>query len=166
MAWLDDGPVWLDIGCGSGGLLITAAEYGFAAIGLDSRLQAVERITALGYQALLGDLCDFRVTDPVAVISLADVLEHVPYPRAALAQVRQALQPQGLVLVSCPNLDCGSWRKSTADGANPYWGEIEHYHNFSRTSLMRLLAEEGFIPLDFTISTRYRSCMEIIARRV
>ena len=26
---------------------------------------------------------------------------------------------------------------------------------------MRLLVEEGFIPLDYTISTRYRSCMEM-----
>jgi hypothetical protein len=31
---------------------------------------------------------------------------------------------------------------------------------------MRLLAEEGFIPLDYSISTRYKSCMELLARRV
>jgi SAM-dependent methyltransferase len=163
--WLTDGTVWMDIGCGSGGLVITAAEYGFTALGLDTRCQAVERITGMGYLASLGDLSELSVSDPVDVISLADVLEHVPFPREALARVRSALRPEGLLLVSCPNLDCGSWRRSTVDGTNLYWGEIEHLHNFSRTSLMRLLAEEGFVSLEYSVSTRYRSCMEVIARR-
>jgi 2-polyprenyl-3-methyl-5-hydroxy-6-metoxy-1,4-benzoquinol methylase len=165
-AWLSDGLVWLDIGCGGGGLVITAAEYGFVAIGLDSRLQAVEGLKGLGYSALEGDLMKLEVTDPVQVISLADVLEHVPFPRAALKRVHAALVPGGLLVVSCPNLDSGSWRKSNADGNNPYWAELEHHHNFSRASLMRLLAQEGFHPVDFSISLRYKSCMEIVARRV
>ena len=164
-AWMGESMVWLDVGCGAGGLVITAAEYGFSAIGLDSRLQAVERIEALGYSAVVGDLTELQVTDPVSVISLADVLEHVPFPREALKRVHAALIPGGLVMVSCPNLDSGSWRKANADGINPYWSELEHHHNFSRASLMRLLAQEGFIPVDYSISTRYKSCMEVIARR-
>ena len=164
-AWAVDEAVWLDIGCGGGGLVITAAEYGFTAIGLDTRSAAVEHLRELGYSAEVGDLAALDVSDPVQVISLADVLEHVPYPRNALKRVYSALRPQGLVMISCPNLDCGSWRKSNAGGANPYWSEIEHHHNFSRASLMRLLAEEGFQPLSYHVSTRYKSCMEIIARR-
>ena len=163
--WMGDSMVWLDVGCGAGGLVITAAEYGFSAIGLDSRVQAVERIEALGYSAVVGDLMELHVTDPVMVISLADVLEHVPFPREALKRVHSALIPGGLVMISCPNLDSGSWRKANAEGVNPYWSELEHHHNFSRASLMRLLAEEGFIPVDYSISTRYKSCMEVIARR-
>jgi len=165
-AWAVDDAIWLDIGCGSGGLVVTAAEYGFATIGLDTRSAAVEHLKEMGYSAEVGDLSDLEVSDPVQVISLADVLEHVPYPRLALQRVHAALKPDGLVVISCPNLDCGSWRKSTADGVNPYWAEIEHHHNFSRASLMRLLAEEGFQPLSYHISARYKSCMEVIARRV
>jgi 2-polyprenyl-3-methyl-5-hydroxy-6-metoxy-1,4-benzoquinol methylase len=165
-AWLSDSTVWLDIGCGSGGLVTTAAEYGFSAIGVDSREQAVAGLEALGYSAAVGDLMELVVSDPVQVISLADVLEHVPFPRQALQRVHAALAPGGLVMISCPNLDSGSWRKSNAEGLNPYWAELEHHHNFSRASLMRLLAEEGFIPVDYSISTRYKSCMELIARRV
>ena len=163
--WMGDDMVWLDVGCGAGGLIITAAEYGFTAIGIDSRSQAVERIEALGYNAVVGDLMKLTVSDPVMVVSLADVLEHVPFPREALRRVHAALAPGGLVMISCPNLDSGSWRKANADGTNPYWIELEHHHNFSRASLMRLLAEEGFIPVDYSISTRYKSCMEVIARR-
>ncbi len=163
--WMGDSMVWLDVGCGAGGLVITAAEYGFNAIGLDSRAQAVERIEALGYSAVVGDLMELQVTDPVMVMSLADVLEHVPFPRKALQRVHAALMPGGVVMISCPNLDSGSWRKANAEGVNPYWSELEHNHNFSRASLMRLLAEEGFVPIDYSISTRYKSCMEVIARR-
>jgi len=164
-AWMGDSMVWMDVGCGSGGLVITAAEYGFNAIGLDSRPQAVESIEALGYNAVLGDLMELRVTDPVMVVSLADVLEHVPFPREALKRVHAAIIPGGMVMVSCPNLDSGSWGKANAEGINPYWSELEHHHNFSRASLMRLLAEEGFFPVDYSISTRYKCCMEVIARR-
>lgn len=163
--WMGDSMVWLDIGCGAGGLVITAAEYGFNAIGIDSRIQAIEQIESLGYNAVVGDLMALEVTDPVMVVSMADVLEHVPFPRQALRRVHAALMSGGLVVISCPNLDSGSWRKANADGINPYWSELEHHHNFSRASLMRLLAEEGFIPIDYSISTRYKSCMEVIARR-
>jgi FkbM family methyltransferase len=165
-AWMDDGAVWLDVGCGSGGLVITASEYGFTAIGLDTRATAFAAAEALGYSVMVADLMELEVSDPVQVVSLADVLHHVPYPRQALKRVHAALAPGGLVMVSCPNLDCGSWRKADAEGNNPYWAELEHHHNFSRASLMRLLAEEGFIPLDYSISTRYKSCMELLARRV
>lgn len=163
--WMRERMVWLDVGCGAGGLVITAAEYGFNAIGLDSRIQAVERIEALGYSAVVGNLMALQVTDPVMVMSLADVLEHVPFPRQALQRVHAALLPGGLAMISCPNLDSGSWREANAKGVNPYWSELEHHHNFSRASLMRLLAEEGFVPVDYSISIRYKSCMEVIARR-
>lgn len=163
--WLSD-LVWLDVGCGNGGLVMTADEYGFIAMGLDVREQAVQRLQALGYRAAQGDLDRLEVSDPVAVLSMADVLEHMPYPRQALRRARAALAQDGLLYLSCPNLDAASWRAMTAQGHNPYWAELEHFHNFSRATLMRLLVEEGFMPVDYTVSPRYKSCMEVLARRV
>jgi hypothetical protein len=57
------------------------------------------------------------------------------------------------------------WRAMDASDANPYWGEIEHYHNFSRSRLYALLEEQGFTPLQYAVSERYRGCMEVIATR-
>lgn len=164
-AWSSSTDIWIDVGCGSGALVMTADEFGFKAIGVDTRQSAVNEIVALGYNAVVGNLNDLTVTDPVSVISLADVLEHVPHPRIALKRVFAALKPQGVLFVSCPNYDCAPWRASTRAGVNPYWGEIEHFHNFSRASLMRLLCQEGFAPVDYQISRRYKSCMEILAVR-
>ena len=52
---------------------------------------------------------------------------------------------------------------STEQNKNPYWGELEHYHNFSRKRLYDLLIENKFDPISYSISERFRMCMEIIA---
>jgi len=62
-----------------------------------------------------------------------------------------------------PDMDDLVWRLLQANGANPYWGGIEHYHNFSRKRLFALLQHHGFTPVEYHISERYRLCMEMIA---
>jgi hypothetical protein len=64
-----------------------------------------------------------------------------------------------------PNSESVLWTAMNQSNANPYWGEIEHYHNFGRTRLYSLLEEAGFEPVRYGISERYRACMEVIARK-
>ena len=156
---------WLDVGFGSGSLLTTAAEFGYEAKGIDVRAGVVEEIQALGYEADCADLLRFDDPDPFDVISLADVLEHLPFPRPALARVNALLRPRGILFVSTPNMDSAVWRALDREGNNPYWQELEHYHVFTRPSLVRLLRESGFDPLEFAVSERYVSGMEVIARK-
>jgi protein O-GlcNAc transferase len=61
-----------------------------------------------------------------------------------------------------PNME-NVWRLLHANKVNPYWEEIEHYHNFSRKRLYALLQEHGFAPVEYHVSERYRVCMEVIA---
>jgi hypothetical protein len=75
-----------------------------------------------------------------AMISLADVLEHMPFPRPALEQ---------------------AWRRS-----NPYWVEIEHYHNFSRPRLEDVLRQTGFEALWHHPNDRYLCGLDVAARRI
>jgi protein O-GlcNAc transferase len=161
----DELGIWLDAGCGDGSLVMTAAEFGFDAIGLDSRIQAVERIASLGYRAVRADFLHSALERPVAVVSMADVLEHVPYPVEALRKAHAMLRADGALFVSCPNMDCAPWRAMDAARTNPYWMEIEHHHNFTRNRLMRLLEQCGFRPVSYDISPRYKAGMEIISRK-
>jgi hypothetical protein len=46
---------------------------------------------------------------------------------------------------------------------NPYWTELEHYHNFTRVRLEALLKECGYTPVYYGVSPRYMAGMEIIA---
>ena len=96
---------------------------------------------------------------------MADVLEHMPYPKVGLEAAHRLLQPGGVLLVSIPNMGSAVWKAMDDGNANPYWGEIEHYHNFDRERLYALLAEGGFEPVRYGVSHRYRACMEVIAVR-
>lgn len=97
---------WLDVGCGDGALVMTAAEFGIDAVGLDSRKETVEKVKFLGYKAIEGDFLKASISNAYDVLSMADVLEHLPYPPAALQKAHGMLKPQGLLFVSCSNLDC------------------------------------------------------------
>lgn len=157
-----EGP-WLDIGFGNGSLLFTAQEWRYEPVGIDLRRDNVEALTKLGLEAHclpleeLDQPCRFRI------VTMADVLEHLPYPRQALKIVCKLMTREALLFVSMPNMDSMVWRALDAQGANPFWEELEHYHNFSRSRLYSLLNQEGFDVLEYNVSERYRCCMEVIA---
>jgi len=94
---------------------------------------------------------------------MAGVLEHLPFPKTGLAAAHWLLRPNGVLFLSMPNMDNMVWLLLHANGVDPYWGEIEHYHNFSRKRLYALLQNHGFRPVEYRISKRYRLCMEVIA---
>lgn len=158
---------WLDVGFGDGNLLLTAQEFGYEPIGLDLRSKAVEGLTALGVEAhshTLSVHADIHPRPSYSVISLADVLEHDPYPVRMLNAARALISSDGALFVSCPNLACAPWAMMTKLNANPYWSEIEHFHNFTRARLTKLLEQCGFAVVRYGISERYRMGMELIAR--
>jgi SAM-dependent methyltransferase len=156
---------WLDIGFGDGTLLMTAQEWGFDVLGIDLRADSVDALNALGVPARCVALDQLDTPGAFDVISMADVLEHMPFPGQALTQVHRLLAGRGIVYVSMPNADSASWRALDREGKNPYWVEIEHYHNFTRERLQALLRDSGMEPVWYGVSNRYRCGMELIARR-
>ena len=154
---------WLDVGFGNGSLLFAAEEWGFTPVGLDLRKENVETLKSLGYEAHCLSVEELDQEERYSVISMADVLEHLPFPKAGLAAARSLLRPGGALFLSMPNMDNMVWRLLHANKVNPYWGEIEHYHNFTRKRLYALLDEHGFQPVEYGVSERYRVCMEVIA---
>jgi SAM-dependent methyltransferase len=159
-----DGGAWLDVGFGNGSLLFTAQEFGFEPVGIDLRETSVAAMKRIGVAAERIGLEAVEGAGRFSVISLADVLEHMPYPKDGLVAARRLLRPDGILFVSLPSYDSLAWRLLDAANANPYWYEIEHYHNFSRSRLYELLEEMGFTPLHYGVSERYRLGMEVIAR--
>ena len=157
---------WLDVGFGNGSLLFTAAEYGFTPVGIDLRVENVEILNKLGVEGYAKDIADLRLERKCSVISMADVLEHMPFPKRGLAAARELMEDNGILLISMPNMETMIWNIWDRVRQNPYITEIEHYHNFSRTRLYALLAEFGFAPRRYGISTRYRACMEIVAQKL
>lgn len=157
---------WLDVGFGNGALLTTAEEFGYAVVGLDVRAQNVKLMREAGYYDVHAlDFEQFR-GGPFDIVSMADVLEHLPFPKRALEHARTLLAPDGLLLLSMPNADAYIWREMTRAGANPYWAEIEHYHNFGRKRLYALLEECRLRPVHYSVSLRYKACMQVVAQKL
>lgn len=156
---------WLDVGFGNGALLFTAEEYGFTPVGLDLRKGNVQAMQGVGFEAHCADVTELAQPERFQVVSMADVLEHMPYPAEGLKAAHRQLAPGGVLLLSMPNMDSMLW-KVLGDGEhNPYWAELEHYHNFGRRRLFSLLQDTGFEPVRFGVSERYRVSMEVIARK-
>ena len=164
-ALFDEDKYWCDIGCGNGALLMTARDFGFSAFGLDTRKETVERIQALGFQANQADFMQAQFDRPLQIISMMDVLEHLPFPRQVLQKAHDSLAPAGLLIISLPDASCSTWKIMDHEKNNPYWMEIEHHHNFSRNLLMQLLIQQGFDIVDFDIPNRYKAQMEIYAKK-
>jgi SAM-dependent methyltransferase len=156
---------WLDVGFGDGSLLTTADEFGYDVVGLDLRASSVERMRDLGFAAHRTALTDFAMEGRFDVVSMADVIEHMPFPKPALARAHDLLTDDGLLFVSMPNMDAFVWRDLDDTRKNPYWAEIEHVHNFGRKRLYALLEEMGFLPRRYAISKRYMASMEVIATK-
>lgn len=111
---------WLEVGCATGGLVVTADEFGFTAFGLDLRDEAARALQGLGYHALRGELHSLARTNTFEVISMADVFEHTPYPVGVLQYAHTMLAGAGVLFISCPNRECSSWRQMDAQKRNPY----------------------------------------------
>lgn len=158
-----DSGLWLDVGFGNGSLLFTAEEYGFDTVGLDLREDTVNTMKKLRFECYKEDVCNFSYDKKISVVSMADVLEHTPFPKKCLIAAKNLLKEDGVIFLSMPNCDSFIWKAFTQKNMNPYWGEMEHYHNFGRKRLFSLLEETGFEVLRYGISERYRMCMEVIA---
>jgi SAM-dependent methyltransferase len=161
-----NGGTWLDVGFGNGSLLFTAEEWGFFPVGLDLRHPSVEAMRGFGVEAHCVDISTLTEPGRYSVISMADVLEHMPFPKQSLSAAKRLLRPEGVLFVSMPNYNCLAWRLLDSANLNPYWAELEHFHNFSRTRLYTLLSEFGFEVVHYAVSERYRLCMEVIAKQV
>lgn len=161
---------WIDVGFGNGSLLMTAQEFGFEPFGIDLNETGVIDIRKLGISAYYGSIADYvkagEFENRPMVISMADVVEHEPFPQESLKSARELIDPSGILLISMPNAGAPLWHHWNETNSNPYWHNIGHYHNFTREHLYGLLRATGFEPVHYNISERYRCCMEVLAAPV
>ncbi len=155
---------WLDVGFGNGSLLFTAAEWGFASVGLDARAGQVAALQDLGFEAHQGALESLDAPGRFGIVSLVDQLPRQIDPAKALAATHRLLRQDGLLLLRLPNADSAAFHLLESAN-NPYWRDIGRYHMFGRERLYALLREGGVRPLEYRVSTQLRAGMDVIARR-
>jgi len=124
----------LDVGCGDGLLFPHLSRLG-AVEGIEPDADIVTRAeTAHGRIHVRPFDATFRPEARYGLILMLDVLEHLDDPDAAARQVRDLLEPNGLLLVTVPAL---GWLWTAHDVLN------EHRTRYERGALVRLLQAAG-----------------------
>jgi protein O-GlcNAc transferase len=74
-------------------------------VGLDLRKDNVHELKQLGYEAHRLPVEDLDGRERFTVINMADVLEHMPFPKARLAAAHRLLRQGGILFLSMPNME-------------------------------------------------------------
>lgn len=138
----------LDVGCGAGTFLLMAQDqYGVKPVGVDfidlASLPGFERLEfhcGLFYDADLGQ-------DRFKLITMWHFLEHDYDPDRSLRKAREALRPDGLLVIEVPRLDSLSYRLY-----HERWPGLQapqHTVLYSKETLLRQVAAAGFEVVDY-----------------
>jgi SAM-dependent methyltransferase len=143
----------LDVGSGRGDLGVVLREQGWDVTGLEPSTDACEEARRRGVRSVCGTLTSAagELSDRYDAVVFQHSLEHVSEPASDLAAARGLLGSGGLLLVSLPNF--GSWQRRRF-GAR--WFHLDlprHRTHFSAEGLERLLARQGFTPLEIATTT-------------
>lgn len=147
----------LDVGSGPGWFLQFGSGRGWATVGVEPSAAACAHARqTLGERVVQGFFAPdaLQGLEPVDVVHLNNVLEHVPDPGAMLATAAAALAPGGLVCATSPN-DFNPLQDALVRlrGHEPWWVDPrEHLNYFDRAGLDRLLRRHGLRPLRWRAS--------------
>jgi 2-polyprenyl-3-methyl-5-hydroxy-6-metoxy-1,4-benzoquinol methylase len=145
----------LDVGCAAGYFLRTAQRHGHDVHGVEmSAAIAGEAVRALGEQRVhVGTLDDAIAAKGHAprsfdLVTLWDVVEHVPEPQPLLRTIHGLLKPGGRLLLETQNV-ASRWARLLGRRWHHYKHD-EHLYHFDPRTIRRLLDDCGFEVLDVT----------------
>ena len=133
----------LDVGCAGGAFLVAAREHGFDPYGVEP----ARWMAAFGRKTYNVNIQDGILVPGMFpeksfdMITLWDVVEHLPDPNATLTLIRSLLKPDGILLVNFP--DIGSWAARLLGERWPFWLSV-HLLYYTRTTIAAQLKRAGF----------------------
>jgi 2-polyprenyl-3-methyl-5-hydroxy-6-metoxy-1,4-benzoquinol methylase len=139
----------LDIGCATGFFLSQAHSRGWQVQGLDISSFAIQyTLERFGFDAQCGSLLETAyVPNTYDLITLWDVIEHVPDPKAYVARVAELLKPGGVFALATPDIDSLPARLTGKRWVGYKLSE-EHVYYFAPRTLKRLLNDAGMDVID------------------
>jgi len=159
LAWLEEfdcGSRVVDVGCGMGELVGFLASNGFQSLGIEPSVEAVTIARELGRNvraATLGSFADEvrrGERERFDLVTLMNVLEHIPDPRSTLEDALSVLSEGGLLCVRVPNdFSLLQEAASAVIGHARWWVAVpDHINYFDVASLRSLIGSAGFQVVD------------------
>jgi 2-polyprenyl-3-methyl-5-hydroxy-6-metoxy-1,4-benzoquinol methylase len=143
------GGTLLDLGAAGGELTAAVRDHFSRTIGFEFDADCLPLLTTRVEHAVIADLERLkRLPSNIDAIVLADVLEHLRSPRAALDLVHDALEPDGYIFVSVPNIANITVRLGLLFGIFEYRdrGILDHTHLrfYTARTIRREIESAGF----------------------
>lgn len=134
----------LDVGCATGIFLSGMKRHGWECHGVEpsafAAKYAKDRFQIDVFQGYLEDVgYDKNYFD---VVTLWDVLEHIPDPVSTLLKISKLLKPNGLLVLNLPN--AASWERSIFGKYWVGWDIPRHFTIFTPTTITALLSHSNF----------------------
>ncbi|MBI1860033.1 MAG: class I SAM-dependent methyltransferase [Deltaproteobacteria bacterium] len=142
----------LDVGCAGGAFPKAAVDLGLSATGIEPSGWLCQFARKnYGVNVLSGTLTEHcsgtqstLASKSFHLVTLWDVIEHVPDPALVLRQCRQLLRNEGYLVVNYP--DYGSVVTRLLGWSWPFFLSV-HLYYFTRATMTRLLRQNGFDPV-------------------
>lgn len=151
--WVPPGGRVLDVGCAAGYFLRVMRERGHDVHGVElSEAIAKEAVAALGEDRVhigtLDDAVEAMNYEPQSfdLVTLWDVIEHVPDPQSVLRRIRELLKPGARLLLETQNVG-SRWARMLGRRWHHY-KHHEHLFHFTPATIERLLVDCGFETLE------------------
>ena len=139
----------LDLGAAGGELGSAVREHFSRTLGFEYNVDCVSELCGRFDQAVIADLETIkRLPGNIDAIVLADVLEHLRNPARVLALVREALNDDGRVFISVPNIANITVRLGLLFGVFEYRdrGILDHTHLrfYTKRTIRQEIERAGF----------------------
>jgi 2-polyprenyl-3-methyl-5-hydroxy-6-metoxy-1,4-benzoquinol methylase len=149
----------LDVGCGNGDFLTAATEVGYTGLGIDISAAAVARCQERGLHAEVMDFTGLQERDRFDLITMWDVVEHLPDPNVFINRAFQLLRPGGYLLIKTPRVSSLTVQvvKIFPRLAGTLLQTPNHIQFFNRSTFATLLDNNGFKQIDWLKDRHMRS---------
>ena len=155
----------LDIGCALGFFLELARDDGWDVQGLEISKYAYNYAKNMLKLPVINKTLEksgFK-SNSFDVVTMFDIIEHLPDPKSTLKEIRRLLKPNGLLVITTPNIGSITakilWRN---------WEEVrrvrEHIYFFSENTLKKILESLNFEVLRMESAGRFFSVKMAVER--
>lgn len=154
----------LDYGCAFGHLGKTAKNQGWDVLATDISYDAIRVAKDQhGLEAFVSDLTQPPVKEQAFdLVTLYDVIEHLPDPHLVLEKIRPAIKNHGLLHITTP--DVTSWSARLMGKSWYHYKAQEHLLYFSPKTLRDVLVRSGFEVIEVRSAPSHMTVYDVLVR--